>query len=170
MRAKVSLLIVLAAVLLALAAAAPALAGVRTDLQTDVLRLINAERTQRGLRAVQLDRALTRAATAHARDMLVRDYFSHVTPEGATGVDRVRRAGYRTAGYRSWAVSEVLAWGEGWRGSPEAVVDGWMHSAYHRRVILGGSWRDVGVACVQGDFRGSAQSFMYTVDFGRRGR
>ncbi len=170
MRAKVSIVLVLAAVLLALAAAAPAIAGVRDDLQAEVLRLVNAERAERGLRAVRADAALQRAATGHARDMLARDYFSHNSLNGDTCADRARRAGYRTAGYRSWSISEVLAWGEGWKGSPEAVVDGWMHSSYHRSVILGRSWRDVGVACVQGSFRGSGTSFMYTLDFGRRVR
>jgi uncharacterized protein YkwD len=102
--------------------------------------------------------------------MLARDYFSHITPEGATGADRVRRAGYRTAGYRSWSVSEVLAWGEGRKGSPEAVVAGWMRSPAHRSLILGKSWRDVGVACVEGSYRGSGPSFMYVIDFGCRVR
>ena len=160
----------LVAVLLALACAGPAVAAVRHDLQTDVLRLVNAERAKQGLHAVRLDPALERAAAAHAGDMLARDYFSHTTPEGRTGVDRARRAGYRTTGYRSWRLGEVIAWGVSWKGTPEAVVDGWMHSAYHRSVILGKAWRDVGVACIEGSFQGSGPSHMFTVDFGRRTR
>lgn len=169
MRVKASLLVVLTAVLLALTAA-PALAGVRDDLQTDVLRLINAERAARGLRAVQPDAALGRAATGHARDMFARGYFSHVSPGGATCLDRARRAGYRTAGYRSWRVGEVIAWGEGGKGAPQAVVDKWMRSPLHRGVILGKSWRDVGVACVEGSFGGSGRSYMYVIDVGVRVR
>jgi uncharacterized protein YkwD len=168
MRVKVPLLCVLAALLIALAAAAPAAATVRNDFKTEVLRLINVERSARGLRAVRLDERLERAAAGHARDMMLRDYFSHTSPDGATGATRARRAGYCTSGYRSWRIGEVLAWGMKWKGTPAEVVDGWMHSSCHRAVILGRGWRDVGVACVEGDFRGSGDSFMYTVDVGRR--
>jgi uncharacterized protein YkwD len=168
MRVKIPVLCVLAIVLVALAAAAPAVATVRDDFTVEVLRLINTERTSRGLHTVQLDAALGRAASAHARDMMVRDYFSHTSPEGTTCATRARRAGYRTSGYRAWRIAEVIAWGMRWKGTPAEVVDGWMHSTYHRSVILGRGWRDVGVACVEGDFRGSGDSFMYTVDVGRR--
>jgi uncharacterized protein YkwD len=170
MRVKVSLLCVLAAVLIALTAVAPAAASMRNDFKTEVLRLINAERSARGLRAVRLDEGLERAAAGHARDMMVRDYFSHTSLDGSTCATRARRAGYCTSGYRSWRIGEVIAWGMQWKGSPAEVVDGWMHSSYHRSVILGRGWRDVGVACVEGDFRGSGDSFMYTVDVGRRVR
>lgn len=170
MRLKAPVLVALAAVLLALVATAPASAAARDDLRTDVLRLINAERSARGLRALRLSPALSRAAKAHARDMAARGYFSHTSPEGSTSADRARRAGYRTARYRSWRVAEVLAWGMRLKGTPEAVLDGWMHSPYHRGVILGRAWRDVGVACVEGRFRGAGGSFLYTVDVGRRTR
>jgi len=169
MKLKTPVLVVLIAAVLALAAA-PASAGVRKDLRADVLRLINAERSARGLHTLHLDAALSRAATAHARDMLARGYFAHTSPEGRTAADRARRAGYRTARYRSWRIAEVLAWGMGSRGTPEAVVDGWMHSSYHRGVILGRSWRDAGVTCVQGGFQGAPGSFLYTIDVGRRTR
>jgi uncharacterized protein YkwD len=170
MRVKVPVLGVLIVLLVALAAAAPAAAVVRDDLKLEVLHLINVERTSRGLHAVRLDEALGRAASAHARDMMVRDYFSHVSPEGATCVTRARQGGYRASGYSCWRIAEVIAWGMQWKGTPEAVVDGWMHSPYHRAVLLGRSWRDVGVACVEGDFNGSGDSFMYAVDVGRRVR
>jgi uncharacterized protein YkwD len=170
MRVKVPVLGVLVVLLVALAAAAPATATVRNDLGVEVLRLINIERTSRGLHELRLDVGLGRAASAHVRDMMARDYFSHVSPEGGTCATRARQAGYRTAGYGSWRIGEVIAWGMQWRGTPEAVVDGWMHSPYHRAVLLGRGWRDVGVACVEGDFQGSGDSFMYTVDVGRRVR
>ncbi len=169
MKVKAPVLVVLVAVVLALLAA-PAFAGVRDDFKADVVRLINAERSARGLRALRLDARLSRAAAAHARDMLARHYFSHTTPEGRTAADRARRAGYRTVGYSSWRIAEVLAWGTSRRGTPEAVVDGWMHSPYHRSVILGRSWREAGVACLEGSFQGASGSFLYTVDVGRRTR
>ena len=55
-------------------------------------------------------------------------------------------------------------------GAPQAVFSSWMRSAYHRSVILGRRWRDVGVGGVCGAFNGAAGSWMYTVDVGRRGK
>jgi uncharacterized protein YkwD len=168
MRVRIPLLLVVAAVLLALAAVAPAVAGTRADFQTEVLHLINAERAAHGLRAVHLNSALSRAALGHARDMMRRDYFSHTSPDGATCATRAQRAGYGLTGYRCWRISEVLAWGMSSRGTPAEVVDGWLHSSMHRAIILGRDWRDAGVACVEGAFQGYGPSFMYTIDFGRR--
>jgi uncharacterized protein YkwD len=158
----VTVLVVVAAL------AAPAVASQREDYQAEILRLIGAARAERGLSGVHVDASLSRAALRHARDMLRREYFSHTSLDGSTCPERARRSGYRTAGYRSWGLSEVIAWGMGERGSPKAVFDGWMRSPYHRSVILGKGWRDVGVACVEGSYRGFGGSFMYTVDFGRR--
>ena len=169
MKLRTPVLVVLVALALALTAA-PAFAGVRDDFKADVIHLINAQRSARGLHVLRLDAPLSRAATAHARDMLARDYFAHTSPDGRTAADRARRAGYRTAGYRSWRIAEVLAWGTSSRGTPEAVVDGWMHSSYHRGVILGRAWRDVGITCIEGGFQGAPGSFLYTVDVGRRAR
>lgn len=172
MRTRLIGLFVLATVLVTIAAATavPAAAAQRSDCQKAILRLIAAERAAHGLAAVHTDAALGRAALGHARDMVRREYFSHTSPAGASCGDRARRAGYRRTGYRSWAVSEVIAWGMSTGGSPEEVFAGWMHSPYHRSVILGGRWRDVGVACVEGTFGGVPGSFMYVVDFGRRVR
>jgi uncharacterized protein YkwD len=45
-----------------------------------------------------------------------------------------------------------------------------MNSPSHRAVILCSRWRDVGVAAVQGRYRGFDGALMYVVDFGRRSR
>ena len=172
MRDRLITIFVLAAVLLAAAAAAalPAAASSRDDYRAAIVKLIAAERARHGLPALRTDAALGRAALGHARDMVRRDYFSHTSPDGARCGDRSRRAGYRIAGCRSWAVGEVIAWGTSSLGSPEAVFKGWMGSPEHRAAILGGRWRDVGVSCVEGTYRGVSGSFVYTVDFGRRSR
>jgi uncharacterized protein YkwD len=164
------LIMMLALFVAAGVAARPAVAFDRQANERTVLGLINLARTSRGLAPVHLQTALDRAALAHSRDMLSRDYFSHSAPGGTTFATRLRRAGYGIAGYRSWAVGEIIGWGQGSAGSPRAVFRSWMRSSAHRAVILDRRWRDVGAGCARGTFRGVSGSIMYTVDFGRRTR
>ena len=164
----------LAAMILVLAlaavAAGPAAASQRTANEAVMLRLISQVRAQRGLAPLHLHAALSRAALAHSRDMMRHHYFSHFSAGGASCSARLRRAGYSTSGCRSWAVSEVIGWGKSFAGTPQAVFGSWMRSAYHRSIILGRRWRDVGVGCASGTFKGASGSWVYTVDVGRRTR
>jgi uncharacterized protein YkwD len=149
-------------------AAGPVSASQRMANEAVVLQLINQARTQRGLAPLHVQAALRRAALAHSREMMDREYFSHASPGGASCGSRARRAGYATSGCRSWSVSEAIGWGTGSLGTPHAIFSSWMRSAYHRSIILGRRWRDVGVGCISGTFRGASGSWMYTVDVGRR--
>jgi len=160
-----ALILVLA---VAVVAAGPASASRRTANEAAMLQLINHARTQRGLAPLHVHAALGRAAVAHSRDMMRHHYFSHSSPGGASCAVRARRAGYATSGCQSWAISEVIGWGMSSAGTPHAIFSSWMRSAYHRSIILGRGWRDVGVGCVSGTFQDAPGSWMYTVDVGRR--
>ena len=151
-----------------LAGAAPALAFDRSANEAAVLKLINQTRRSRGLATVHVTGALDRAALAHARDMVRRDYFAHSSLAGAGVAARARGAGYSVSGYEQWSVGEVIAWGSGTRGRPASVFKAWMNSSTHRRVILSARWRDVGIGCSRGTYKGLSGVVMYTVDFGRR--
>jgi uncharacterized protein YkwD len=153
---------------LAISAPSPAMASQATSNESVLQRLIAGARAQRELPPLHVHAALTLAARGHSRDMMRRQYFSHSQPGGAGCGARARRGGYATSGCRSWAVSEVIGWGVGAVGTPEAVFSSWMLSPYHRAIILGRRWHDVGIGCVSGTFRGASGSWMYTVDVGRR--
>ena len=71
-------------------------------------------------------------------------------------------------GYRSWSVGEVIGWGTRHAGTAKAIFKAWMNSSGHRAIILNRRWRDVGIGCAQGTFKGIPSTLMYTVDFGRR--
>lgn len=150
------------------AVAAPARAFDRATVETAVLHLINRTRAAHGLHAVRMQPDLDRAAIAHSRQMLSLGYFSHYSAGGATYVQRLRAAGYTAAGYRSWSAGEVIGWGTGIAGTAQMIFSAWMHSSGHRAVILTPRWRDVGIGCARGTFRGRPGTLMYTVDFGRR--
>jgi len=171
MRAPISMLFaaLMLSLMVAVVAAGPAAASQRSANDAVMLQLINNVRTQRGLAPLRVHAALSRAALAHARDMMRRQYFSHSSPGGANCAVRARRAGYANSGCRPW-VGEVLGWGTSFVGTPRAVFNNWMRSAYHRSVILGRRWRDVGIGSVSGTFKGASGAWMYTVDVGRRSK
>ncbi len=118
---------------------------VREDLETKMLQLVNAERTKRGLSALQADPELTEVARAHSRDMFARGYFAHITPEGKSPFDRMNDAHvhYLTAG-ENLALAHSLS----------IAHNGLMNSPGHRANILNPSFRRVGLGILDGGFYG----------------
>jgi uncharacterized protein YkwD len=144
----------------ALAAPASLADGAR---QAAVICEVNRVRRRNGLVPVSADRRLTRMAGRFAHAMVVRRFFSHVSPGGSTLSSRLR-----AAGYRGRAAGEVLAWGEGRLASPRAAVRSWLHSPPHRRVLLGRNYRDIGVGIALGSPFGGAMrsSATYAANLG----
>jgi uncharacterized protein YkwD len=130
------------------------------------LCLINRERRAHGLVPLSANARLARAAGRHAADMVRRGYFSHVSPEGQTFVDRLRDAGY--LGRCAWSVGETLAWGSGTESSPRSRVKAWMQSAPHRAVLLGRSYREAAIAVLKGSPGDGTLGVTYVGEFGRR--
>jgi uncharacterized protein YkwD len=129
--------------------------------------LINAERRARGLSPLGANARLARAAHRHARDMVTRAYFSHVTPEGRTFTDRLRRAGYARRSC-AWAGGEALAWGSGAFVTPASRVAAWLRSPPHRAILLSRSFREVGIGIVKGSPGNARSGATYAGAFGRR--
>ena len=128
--------------------------------------VMNAERRRHGLAALSLNQRLSKAARAHSRDMVERDYFAHTAPGGGTFVARIRRSGYLRA-TRRWRVGENIAWGVSASNSPRSIVQGWMDSPPHRKEILTRSYRDVGLGVAAGvPSSTGGQGATYTADFG----
>lgn len=129
-------------------AASPSSISSRTALKATVC-LVNEERASRGLRRLRLNRRLSRAAVRHGRDMVRRDYFSHVSPSGSTLLRRIKHAGY-IRGARAWWAGENLAWGSGGSANARSIVRAWMKSPGHRSNILDRRYRELGMAVVRG--------------------
>ena len=152
------------------ASAGPAGAFDRQASESTLLKLINHARAKRGLASLRVNTALDQAALSHSRAMLSHGYFSHESIDDGSYCRRLLRAGYSSTGYRYWAVSEVICRGAGARGTPQAIFASWMGSSYHRSVLLGKRWRDVGIGAASGSFRGLSGSVCFTVDLGRRSK
>jgi uncharacterized protein YkwD len=91
-----------------------------------------------GAPPLSLASALTRAASAHSRDMVVRDFFSHTGSDGSSPGDRARRAGYR------WSMlGENIASGA---TTPQEAVAGWLASPEHCANIMTAGFLQMGVA------------------------
>jgi len=139
-----------------------------TKAEKKLISLINAERKKRGLKTLRVRTSLCRAADRHCRDMLVNDFFSHRSSNGRSLSSRLLRYGYSRRGCRYWSVGELLARGKGAYGTPEMTVRRWMKSKTHRAILLKRKWRDIGVARRKGNYRGTSNMIVTTVDFGRR--
>lgn len=122
--------------------------------EQQVLILLNQIRRQHGLEVLTLSAPLRSAARGHSADMLVRAYFDHDSL--GEGWDT------RISHYlRSSLVGETIARGRASTGSPAGIVYQWMHSVFHRHVILTAGFRLVGIGVASG----TPGAVMATADF-----
>lgn len=111
-------------------------------MESRIFALVNAERRQRGLAELAWNPRLDQAAKLHARNMATYRKMSHVLPE----------SGFPTLTHRAQHVSyPYLMIAEniaiGFRDA-ESVVDGWMKSPGHRRIILNAEVAELGTGVV----------------------
>lgn len=118
---------------------------VRSDLETEMLGLVNDERKKVGLQPLKADPELTVVARHHSADMFARGYFSHYTPEGKDPFDRLRAAHVKfiTAG-------ENLAYGH----TLAICHRGLMNSPGHRANILRPQFGRLGIGILDGGIYG----------------
>jgi uncharacterized protein YkwD len=144
-------------------------AGNVEQVRAAVLCLINQEREHHGEGALAPNAKLTHAAQAHSRDMVEQDYFSHVAPDGATPLERMRASGYLPNSQDGYVVGENIAWGTMWLATPQSIVSAWMASPGHRANILDGAYRETGVGVEPRPPASLAEGqpgALYTQDFG----
>ncbi|HSD76919.1 MAG TPA: CAP domain-containing protein [Solirubrobacteraceae bacterium] len=114
-----------------------------------VLCEINSARARAGLRPLVPDARLALAARRHARDMVARRYFDHVSLDGRDVVRRVRDAGYLRRSV-TWSISEVIGWAEAGAATPAVIVAAWLNSPPHREAILSPVYLAAGVGIAAG--------------------
>ncbi|MBP9686311.1 MAG: hypothetical protein KBD66_00755 [Candidatus Doudnabacteria bacterium] len=112
-----------------------------------VIHLTNEERTKMGLATLTENALLKKAARAKLHDILEKQYFDHVSPDGKAPADVVEAAGYTYV-----LVGENLA--EGDFTNDADLVTGWMNSPGHRKNILHPKYTEIGVAVERGTYKG----------------
>lgn len=120
--------------------AAPMNANLSEDEQ-EMLTLVNRERLKNGLKPLSINIKLANTARTKARDMLLKNYFSHNSPTFGSPFDMIKSFGitYRTAG-------ENLAGA----GTTEKAHKNLMDSPGHRSNILNSNYREIGIGIVSG--------------------
>ena len=106
-----------------------------------ILEQTTADRQEHGYEPLTLDQELSAAARAKLADMVARDYFAHVSPDGETIWPLIEKAGY----------CYVYA-GENLAGDfldEEEQQQAWMDSPTHRANILSPFYEDIGLAVSQ---------------------
>jgi uncharacterized protein YkwD len=137
---------------------ASASAGVQ---ERTMLCLVNRARAAHALDPLAAPTSLARAADRKSADILRCDEFSHEAcgREFTYWIDRV--------GYRYCSAAENIAYASGGYATPRTIFGLWMHSAGHRRNILG-PYRDIGIGLRVGTLDGAADSHVWTQEFGSR--
>lgn len=135
--------------------------GNLSELRKEALDLTNAARAEAGLSDLGASDLLDEVALGHASDMLERDYYAHVTPEGETPFER-----FLEAGGSRWGLSgENIGTCDGCQTPPHAARvrafhEGWMQSPGHRENILSGGFDSFGFGIVgEGDEIYAVQTF-----------
>ncbi|WP_028062930.1 CAP domain-containing protein [Solirubrobacter soli] len=125
----------------------PASASASHDAtEAKIIRALNTARASYGLPKLRSTRALGRAADAHSRAMRRSNTIGH-----GDYSKRIRRY------VRSRKVGENLAWMSGCNAT--SIVNMWLNSAPHRKVMLSKSFRRIGVG------RSGSRKCFVTADF-----
>jgi uncharacterized protein YkwD len=106
-----------------------------------ILKLINAEREKEGLKPLQPDHKMNRAARSHSLNMAKHNVLTH-SLDGKGAAERLADVGYwfRTFGENC---------GMGSR-SPAAAVQMWLNSAPHKENILTAEFTETGIGIAVG--------------------
>lgn len=112
----------------------------------EIVRLTNEKRAEAGLSKLILNKTLSEAASIKGRDMINKDYWAHVAPDGTEPWFFLNKVGYK---YKY--AGENLA-----RDFSDAssVVEAWMESSTHKDNILNPKYKEIGIGVVEGDLAG----------------
>lgn len=114
----------------------PSLDSVKS-FENEVIRLVNVERSKKGLGALQANWELSRVARYKSQDMANKGYFSHTSPTYGSPFAMMENFGIRFS-----SAGENIAYGQ---RTPAEVMKGWMNSAGHKANILSPSYTQIGV-------------------------
>lgn len=107
--------------------------GISSTEEWEVLKLVNQERTSRGMAPLSLIGSLQTANNIRAAELY--KVFSHTRPDGSNCFTALQGVNYQTAG-------ENIAVGY---ATPGEAMDAWMNSPGHKANILNGSFSHIGV-------------------------
>jgi len=118
-----------------------------SQAEQEAVRLLNLDRTKRGLVPLRVDSRLMAIARARSSDMAAKRYFGHTSPSGVDVFDMLNASTVKW-----YSAGEIIAWNS-WPTlalSAHVANDGWMNSTGHRNIILSSSNNYFGVGVAVG--------------------
>lgn len=106
-------------------------------MENEVIRLVNVERSKKGLQPLVQNWQLSRVARYKSQDMINKNYFSHTSPTYGSPFTMMQNFGVKFS-----AAGENIAMGQ---TSASAVMVSWMNSPGHRSNILSPTYNQIGV-------------------------
>lgn len=118
----------------------------------DLLSETNIQRSDNLVGHLRYSSVLEKAAHDKAQDMLQKDYWSHVAPDGTEPWVWLKEEGYAyTVAGENLAKNFLTS---------KAVISAWMASESHRENMLNATYKDVGFAVVDGELEGESTSLV----------
>jgi uncharacterized protein YkwD len=142
-----------------------------TLIDSAVMCLIDRERAEHQLPALQPNSDLHGIASSLAREMASSGYFGDDSEAGQTPWQRITESPY-AVGAQVVAAAQNIGWGTGGLATPQGVVEEWMRSPPHRLIMLSSGYRDVGVGAAPiapSSLTNEKPGATYTVEFAARG-
>jgi uncharacterized protein YkwD len=128
--------------------------------RSNLLTATNSQRTSNGSTPLTINSKLNASAQAKANDMVVRDYWSHNTPDGKEPWVFIDAQGYVYT-----KAGENLAYG--FSSSNETVI-GWMNSPSHRANLLDTVFTEVGFGFANSaNFVGTGNETIIVAHYGK---
>jgi uncharacterized YkwD family protein len=118
--------------------------GSQTTFASQVVTLVNQERTKAGLKPLTSDSSLSAMAMDKAKDMYNNHYFDHTSPTYGSPFDMMKSHGIRFT-----YAGENIAMGQ---RTPQEVMSAWMNSTGHRENILSPNYTKIGVSYYNGEW------------------
>ena len=114
---------------------------------TTLMGLINQERQQRNISVLFTHPSLLSASAQKSQDMIDRDYFNHIDPDGNYIWGKIVAAGYTPYQLLGENLAVDFATSEG-------IVKAWLDSPSHRANLLNTQFVDQGLTALYGDYQG----------------
>ena len=108
-----------------------------------VIELVNQRRKEAGVGPVTFNAALATCAQKYSEVQAQQGKIDHTGPDGSNPGQRLRACGYNWKHY-----GENLAAGY---ANAEDVVNAWMNSPSHRKVMLNGKYKEIGMGFTRRD-------------------
>jgi uncharacterized protein YkwD len=140
-------------------------------MDTAVLCLIDRERAHYRFPALRPNPDLQGIASTLSSEMAAEGYFGDDSEEGETPWQRIASSPYAW-GAQTLLAAQNIGWGTDGLATPMGIVNEWMHSAPHRKIILTSSYRDVGAGVAPiapSSLTDERPGATYTVEFAARG-